>query len=478
MKDPNYVHIEHILDFYSNPEMFRGFESSIFREDNPEKGVLPRLERAFKNTADGNIIHSRYAIWASSVNDLIENASRAIAQNDTMEAINQLEIASSAMKAYRDIEAVFEKGNLYKTRKIFGSYVLHLIAVDDGKSVILEKDEVVSLLRKHSQLSGIGLPRDINFRIKNGVLQVFIQNTAKNMQTDSAAFEGWILILKSWLPDIIKYVELDFSVPDFAISYSGKQDSLSECCGKPEACHYNRFLYRLSNMIRFFPDWFFLHENKMIHVEGFMKLIKNGNCMLNHSLKERASVTNTTKMERKIESWLAFEDGKELLCKLWDIDGNRLFNQLPIGVFCNDIAAKNAVFTRGARAIDLWGVGEDTQRLHLIELKCGENKGLGVISEVLFYTAVIYDSCIAQEGLFAFGKYKKNPDTKDMAVLKNNGKKFSQLFVHILAEKYHPLFITTVDNLIQDGLSNLKIDFDRTSYDYKKKVLIDENNNI
>ena len=132
MKDPNYVHIEHILDFYSNPEMFRGFESSIFREDNPEKGVLPRLERAFKNTADGNIIHSRYAIWASSVNDLIENASRAIAQNDTMEAINQLEIASSAMKAYRDIEAVFEKGNLYKTRKIFGSYVLHLIALDDG----------------------------------------------------------------------------------------------------------------------------------------------------------------------------------------------------------------------------------------------------------------------------------------------------------------------------------------------------------
>lgn len=469
MKDRKFANIDYILNFYSNLEMSRGFESSVFREDNPEKGVLPRLERASKDTADDNFLHSRYAIWASSVNDLIENASRAIARNDTMEAINQLEMASNAMKAYRDIETVFENGNLYKTREIFGSYMLHLLAVEDRKSVILEKDEIVRLLRKYSQVSGVGLPRDINFHIKNGVLKVFIQNTAKNMQTDSAAFEGWILILKAWLPDIIKYVELDFSVPDFAVSYSGKQDSLSECCGKPEACHYNRFLYRLSNMMRFFPDWFFLHENKKNLVEGFMKLIKNGKCMLNHSLKERESVINTTKMERQIESWLAFEDGKELLCKLWDIDRNMLFNQLPIGVFNNDIAAKNAVFTRGASAIDLWGVGKDTQTLHLIELKCGENKSLGVISEVLFYTAVIYDSCIAQEGLFAFGKYKKNPDTKDMTVLKNNGKKFAQLFVHILAEKYHPLFTTTVDNLIRDGLSNLKIDFDRASYDYMRR---------
>ncbi len=150
---------------------------------------------------------------------------------------------------------------------------------------------------------------------------------------------------------------------------------------------------------------------------------------------------------------------------------DKIFNQLPIGVFFESIASKNSVFTRGASAIDLWGIGKDKETLHLIELKCGDNKSIGVISELLFYIAVLYDSCITDDPLFAFGKYGNTPETRDLKAIKNEGKKFSRLSAHILAEKYHPLFSSKVESLIQSGLVNLGIGFDRAYYDYSKKVI-------
>lgn len=347
-------------------------------------------------------------------------------------------------------------------------YFEYINQILDRNSEIIGKQDIIRRLRKYSKVSRASLPRDIDLSIKNGVLKVFIKNTVQNMQVDSAALEGWILVLKTWLSGEIKYVELDFEAP---------KDLFGQY-GYPEACHYNRFLYRLNNMLRLFPGWFFLHKSKVNIVSDFMRWIKSSNCLLNHSLRERESVIKTKNMERQIESWFAFEEGKEPLCKLWEIDKDKLFNQLPVGVFYEKIASKNAIFTRGTSAIDLWGIGNDGQTLHLIELKCGNNKGIGVISEILFYAAVIYDFCISEEPLFSFGKYGKSPDTTDMIAIKNSGNKFDRLFAHILAEKYHPLFSTEVESLIREGLSNLNIKFDRAIYDYSKKVLMNENNDL
>jgi len=340
----------------------------------------------------------------------------------------------------------------------------NLLDFDDSKSLIIGREEIIRLLKKSSKLSRADLPRDIDFIIKNGVLKVHINTLLQNMQVNSAAFEGWIIALKVWLSEQIKYVVLDFEVPDHL---TGKY-------GNSEVCHYNRFLYRLNNMRRLFPNWFFLPQSKMVIVHGFMHWIMTSKCLLNHSLRERKSVIETDKMERQIESWFAFHEGKELLCRRWKIDKNKLYNQLPLGVFCEEIASKNAIFTRGASAIDLWGIGTDGQTLHIIELKCGRNMGLGVISEILFYAAVIYDTCIADERLFSFGKYRKASDTTDMDALKNNGDKFSHLFAHILAEQYHPLFSTEVEEMIRVGISTLDIDFDRASYDYTTKVMVEK----
>jgi hypothetical protein len=331
----------------------------------------------------------------------------------------------------------------------------------------MKASEVAKLLKISTKVFGIRLPRDIDFVIEAGVLRVFINKPTQNMQTDGAAFEGWILALKSWLSKEIRFVELDFSVPD----------NLSGRYGNSEVGHYNRFLYRINNLLRLFPSWFSLDKSKRAIVSDFMLWLESNTTLLNHSLRERESViqtNNTNNMERQIESWLVFEEGKDLLCDLWSIDKNKLFNQLPIGVFYEEIAARNAIFTRGASAVDLWGIGNDEKTLHLIELKCGANKGMGVISETLFYAAILYDTCIRGEELFQFGRYLNTPETKDSIAIKNNDEKFGSLFVHILSEKYHPLFSDRVVLLIQEGLSNLDISFDRATYDYEKKVIFEK----
>lgn len=335
-------------------------------------------------------------------------------------------------------------------------------------SHVLDADEIAARLKEKTNIPGIRLPSNIDFAIQENVLKVFINKPTQNMQTDGAAFEGWILALKSWLSDDIQYVEIDFSLPD----------NLSGRYGNARTGHYNRFLYRINNLLRLFPNWFSLHKSKRAILSDFMHWLETSVTLLNHSLRERESVIKTNNLERQIESWLVFEDGKELICNLWEINKNKLFNQLPVGVFYEEIAAKNSIFTRGASAIDLWGIGNDGETLHIVELKCGANKGLGVISETLFYTAIIYDACIREDDIFQFGTYRQTPNTSDKIAIQNKGEKFSSLFVHILSEKYHPLFNEQVVFLTQEGLSNLNIRFDRATYDYDKKVIFNEANNL
>ena len=460
----NERYINDIFAFYQDEERVKNFQSSIFKEGNPEDMLLPRLQRAVKNEADGNLLHSRYGIWSSNACDLINKALEAIRIQDCAKAIRLLELTKRSLMVYTDSQAVFdtEEFGFVQINDLFHSYANHLLSLDDCKSVIISKEAIIGQLKKASGAAGVGLPRDIDVSIKNGVLRFYVYNAAQNMQADSAAFEGWIFVLKTWLSDAIKYVELDFTVPE---TPEGRY-------GNPQAGHYNRFLYRLNNMLRLFPNWFFVHESKQEIVMEFMRWLESSSCLLNHSLQERKSVIETEKLERQIESWFVFEEGKDLLCNRWCIDGGKLFNQLPIGVFHEKIAATNAIFTRGASAIDLWGISQDGTDLHLIELKCGDNKGIGVISEVLFYIAVLYDTCISEKPLFSFGRYGKSEDTKDMLALQNGGQRFGRLLAHVLAEKFYPLFNAEVEASIAEGLSSQHIGFDRALYDYSKKVLL------
>lgn len=467
MDDRSFNYINKILTFYES-ELGSGFESGVYHESCSEKMIMQRLERAVKDEACGNLLHSRYAIWAQDLINLIDAAVKALKQqHDEEESLKQLMHASNSIKAYKDVMTVFD-GEQQSIIYLFREYASYLLGMDEQRSVIIEKEKIIALLKEYSGVSGADLPRDIDLSVKNKVLRVFVKNAAQNLQNDSAAFEGWVLILKHWLSGEIEYVMLDFEA----------RKDLMHKYGSPESGHYKRFLYRLYCMTRLFPTWFFISDSKSNTILDFVRWLKSSNLLLNHSLKEREDQISTTKTERQIESWFVFHEGKELLSKRWNIDRDKLFNQLPVGVFADSINSDNAVFSRGASAIDIWGIDKDGQTLHLIELKCGDNNGLGVIGETLFYTMLMYDTCIAEEPLFIFGKYKNMKETSDTIAIKNNGENFGHLISHILAENFHPLFNRGVERVIRDGLLNLGIGFDRARYSYLKKDFVDANNDI
>jgi hypothetical protein len=114
----------------------------------------------------------------------------------------------------------------------------------------------------------------------------------------------------------------------------------------------------------------------------------------------------------------------------------------------------------------------------MIELKYGQNSGLGVIGETLFYTMLLHDTCVAEDSLFEFGRYRKTKLPSDAIAIRNNDTKFKPLISHILAEKYHPLFNSAVESIISDGLKTLNIGFDRAMYSYEKKEFVDANNDL
>lgn len=182
-----------VLKFYEN-KLSAGFENGIFKECGSEKMVLRRLERAAMDEACGNLLRSRYAIWAHDLINMINTAKNAISRNNNADALYQLELASNAIKTYKDIMTVFD-GKHYDIGDVFSGYATHLLNAEEQHSFIIGKDEIVRRLKEYSRVSGADLPRDIDFSIKNRVLRIFIKNAAQDMQNDSAAFEGWLLIL-------------------------------------------------------------------------------------------------------------------------------------------------------------------------------------------------------------------------------------------------------------------------------------------
>ncbi|MFC2070080.1 hypothetical protein ACFLTB_02760 [Chloroflexota bacterium] len=335
--------------------------------------------------------------------------------------------------------------------------------MDSNKS-LYSKEQILKLIKIRTNRSDIKLPGKVDFQILQNTLFVKINTPETNMQTDDAAFEGWVLPIKVLLSDIVAHVELD---------YSSCTHNVYDRLGKPKGCHFNRFLYRVNNFSRLFPSWFNVAPSKENEIFQFIHWLRESDCILNHPLRDRTSVFNTTNnMERNIESWFRFHDGQRLICDLWGIDNRKLFNQLPAGLFLKTILAEKAIFTRANAAVDLGGLSTDGSTLHLIELKCGENKGMGVISEILFYTFLFFDTCILKDRYFKFGKYKNASQTIEMEIIQNEG--IRNLSSHILAECYHPLFSSEMLSLLKDSLQELGISFSRAQYNFEKKVIISD----
>ena len=100
----------------------------------------------------------------------------------------------------------------------------------------MNKDNILDLLKSKNR--NFRLPKHLDFSIEGKVLTISLsmEGLTSNMQTDDAAFEGWAICLKAWIPDIQNVII---------------QKQTKELPANNE--HYNRFLYRVMKFTETYP---------------------------------------------------------------------------------------------------------------------------------------------------------------------------------------------------------------------------------
>lgn len=207
-----------------------------------------------------------------------------------------------------------------------------------------------------------------------------------NMQSASAAFEGWAAALYVHFMRREGTVVLD--VPQDAILPGGPYTKYP---------HYGRFLYRAMRFEEQYP-WFRLSDKLSAAVGDFRDYLGQ-HTFVNNFARQEAS--DKSALESRIEGYFAGEYASALRRMLnrhgLPSDGCEIFRQLPVGLFEEKIDKNVAVFTGKSSAIDLWTVCGDT--FVPIELK-SLNRMTGALTELFFYTNYAYDMFVRQDGTF------------------------------------------------------------------------------
>ena len=254
-----------------------------------------------------------------------------------------------------------------------------------------------------------------------------------NMQDDGAAFEAWALLAKAF------------------------GDEKIELRGEPITCndfqyhHYNRFLYRVMRFHENFGQWFLISEKLLTAVSHFREAFNSHELKYNVPDKPSAEVSKQ-KPEAIMEKH--FCDNPVQLCGLIGIPECEIFRQLPVGLFIDEVSKKTRIFPGGSAAIDLWAISENC--MHIIELKAKDNKSLGILSELFFYTCFAYDFYCKKLG-------EPGRESKERGFDRLLSTSITKVVGHILTETEHPHLEKALSQL--NLCSNKDISFTKKKYD-------------
>lgn len=293
----------------------------------------------------------------------------------------------------------------------------------------MKREEIIQKLREATGNKSINLPSLIEFGIENKTLTISLPSkcVCANMQTNESAFEGWAICLKAWLSDLIEKVFI---------------------CWEPlnkGDLHYERFLYRVWKFTRTY-DW---AENGSIFTLEYYK----------DNLKYWVVNFPCNDANESPENEESILEGKYLTKHKDTYDV--INQQLPVGIFKENIGKDKCVLPSGKSQIDIWSIKDDT--LFIFELKKKDNMMVGIISELMFYVNIMNE--IKHERIKYPNEASKSTH-RDFDKLYNaffNGaiKRIKGIF---LTDQLHPLISEDVINLMNDSYLLRK---ENISYSYK-----------
>ncbi|MDW7656397.1 MAG: hypothetical protein SCM11_04395 [Bacillota bacterium] len=331
--------------------------------------------------------------------------------------------------------------------------------------------EILNLLKtRYKDLTGkscrsIKLPSYIDFILKGKTITMFVNKPTENMQTNDAAFEAWALAIKTWLSEDVDSIVLDYNQPDELVQSILLNRFVDEEVNRRS---YNRFLFRIHGLLDLFPDWFSVVDSKRDEATEFMRWLSSETRYLNRPMQASATKTSKEDCERQKGIWF-INEARSKTGEYFDVLSDTLFDQLPVGVFVSGVKNATRIFTGGASAIDFWGIGVDRTTFHLFELKSKSNKGLGVISEVLFYTQLMKCALVDQPKWLVFSDKVKGNESRGIDILEKHN--ITKISAHIVAEDFHCLFdhdyITNLNNRMIQWNSSI----DQTKYNYANREI-------
>jgi len=257
------------------------------------------------------------------------------------------------------------------------------------------------------------------------------------MQTDSAAFEGWALVIKNWIKDVNKVIIKWDCLSDMNLTDSRIQ-------------HYQRFLYRAKRFSEAYT-WVDIHPDNQSSLYNFI-IDTCDKIVLNAPSKPRSRKPVDKKnlkeyTESQLEEFiLSNEEVSEQFYKAFNL--KHADNQLPVGVFREEVKSHNKIFTGGKSAIDIWGINKENT-FCIFELKKPGNTKVGALSEMLFYSYVIQD--IINRKIEISPKFKHYKEVQ----------KCKKVKCYLLAPHIHPLINLDVFALLNHSSSNIEYEYAR-----------------
>ena len=238
-------------------------------------------------------------------------------------------------------------------------------------------------LRTGCKSNSVRLPTERDLRVSGPHSHVLLElrgdSVCKNMQNDDASFEGWAFAL---LEHGAQKVEIRWDRPNVGEVRS------------PKELAYQRFLYRLGKFADAMGPRVILDHRRRAAESRFAGAQAAEapvvQLMLNAAGTAAVSLPKTDG-ERALEAELV-DKSKPRRAALMQKHGlTALGQQFPVGVFAGRVAKATKVLSGGSSAIDLVGLGQDGV-FWVIELKKKDNRKVGALSELFFYSMVIRDA--------------------------------------------------------------------------------------
>ncbi len=257
----------------------------------------------------------------------------------------------------------------------------------------------------------IRLPSALDIRTTSDGMRLKVNAKAvqSNMQTDDAAVESWALVLRLWLGEKrVPRVVADWDVP-----------------GATNNGHYERFLYRVAQFRSLFP-WFDVACPERVAAS---RALTERNPVLNVASGKGTPEPKTKSAEYKLEAALIESPEFKSFFSLERVD-----RQFPVGLFSGEVDDKHRIFTGGKSAIDIVGVAKD-RRFFLYELKAKDNIKVGILSELLLYTALIREAARSRPRI----TFKEIKASSRACIHPGDVRECTGIEAVMLVEELHPL---------------------------------------